>query len=67
MKNFMPPFNPKLELKDVILKLRQFDEEFSKESFKNPIQFKQTIETIVKSLNNVLENIQKNEEDSLQT
>lgn len=67
MKTFMPQMEPELELKDIILKLEQFDEEFLNESFKNPSQFKQTIESIVKSLTNVLENIQKNEEDSIQT
>jgi hypothetical protein len=66
MKIFMPQFNPELELKDAIVKLKQFDEEFLKESFKNPIQFKQTMEAIVNSLNNILENIQKNEKDGLQ-
>ncbi|KAF5078295.1 hypothetical protein DSECCO2_141010 [anaerobic digester metagenome] len=55
----MPQMEPELELKDIILKLKQFDEEFLKESFKNPNQFKQTIESIVKSLNNVLEYIKK--------
>ncbi len=59
MESFMPQMEPELELKDIILKLKQFDEEFLKESFKNPNQFKQTIESIVKSLNNVLEYIKK--------
>jgi hypothetical protein len=63
MKSFMTQMKPELELKDIILKLKQFDEEFLKESFKNPNQFKQTIESIVKSLNNVLENIKKDKKD----
>lgn len=65
MKNFIPQLDPVLELKDIIIKLNQFDEEFLIESFKNPIQFKQTIESIVKSLTNVLENMDK--KDDLQT
>jgi len=63
MESFMSQMEPELELKDIILKLKQFDEEFLKESFKNPNQFKQTIESIVKSLNNVLENIKKDKKD----
>ncbi|HQF36770.1 MAG TPA: hypothetical protein PLA63_02740 [Tenuifilum sp.] len=66
MKNFIPQLDPELELKDVIIKLSQFDENFLNESFKNPSQFKQTIESIVKSLINVLENIQKDKKDDLQ-
>ncbi|HQP14296.1 MAG TPA: hypothetical protein PLN58_06370 [Bacilli bacterium] len=59
----MPKNDPELELKEVILKLKQFDEDFLIESFKNPVQFKQTIESIIKSLNNVLENIQMDKKD----
>lgn len=67
MNNFIPPLDPELELKDVILKLKQFDDEFLNESFRNPIKFKQTIDTIVKSLNNILENIKNVNKDDLQT
>lgn len=63
MENFMPQYDPELELKNIVLNLKQFDEEFLNESFKNPSQFKQAIETIVNSLNSVLENIQKNKND----
>nr|WP_320000142.1 hypothetical protein [uncultured Draconibacterium sp.] len=64
MKNFIPQLNPELELKDIILKLKQFDEEFLKEACKNPTQFKQTIEIITKSLEGVFENIQKDNKNS---
>lgn len=59
MKNFMPQLNPELELKDIILNLKQFDEEYLKEACKNPTLLKETIENITKSLERVLDNIQK--------